>query len=65
MGCLDREDMLTGAVAVLDPIPTKGLTSADVDQLTRDTREKMLDTIMKFSQDAESRSVANKGSKGL
>jgi lysophosphatidate acyltransferase len=27
---------------VLDPIPTKGLTTADVDELTRTTRELML-----------------------
>jgi hypothetical protein len=44
---------------VLDPIPTKDLTPADVDQLTRDTREKMLNVISDMSQDPESRSIRN------
>ncbi|KAJ9641730.1 uncharacterized protein PV06_03754 [Exophiala oligosperma] len=38
-------------VKVLDPVDTKGLTSADVDNLTRDTREKMLNTIISLGQD--------------
>ncbi|KIW16133.1 hypothetical protein PV08_06184 [Exophiala spinifera] len=41
-------------VKVLDPIDTKGLTAADVDALTRDTREKMLNTIVSLGQDKAS-----------
>ncbi|KIX06097.1 uncharacterized protein Z518_04071 [Rhinocladiella mackenziei CBS 650.93] len=47
-------------VKVLDPIPTAGLTAADVDQLTRDTREKMLNTLIAMGRDSESRSVKSK-----
>ncbi|KIX95760.1 uncharacterized protein Z520_08468 [Fonsecaea multimorphosa CBS 102226] len=41
-------------VKVLDPIPTKGLTAADVDKLTQDTREKMLNVITAMGQDSGS-----------
>ena len=37
--------------AVLPPISTKGLTPADVDSLTRDTRERMLKTLEELAQD--------------
>ncbi|KAI1611518.1 1-acyl-sn-glycerol-3-phosphate acyltransferase [Exophiala viscosa] len=47
-------------VKVLDPISTKGLTPADVDNLTRDTREKMLNAIVAMGQDKESLSVNSK-----
>lgn len=46
--------------SVLDPIPTTGLTAADVDQLTKDTREKMLKTITAMGQDSNSQSFKNK-----
>jgi hypothetical protein len=42
----------------LPPIPTEGLTAADVDGLTRDTREKMLKVLEDFAKDPESISVA-------
>lgn len=35
---------------VLPPIPTKGLTPADVDDLTRSTRERMLAAIISLSE---------------
>jgi hypothetical protein len=44
---------------VLKPIPTKGLTAADVDNLTRETREKMLEVLEDFAKDPESMSVAS------
>ncbi|KAJ9498863.1 1-acylglycerol-3-phosphate O-acyltransferase [Exophiala xenobiotica] len=47
-------------VKVLDPIQTKGLTAADVDNLTRDTREKMLDAITAMGRDQRSLSVESK-----
>ncbi|KAK5278065.1 1-acylglycerol-3-phosphate O-acyltransferase [Exophiala xenobiotica] len=47
-------------VKVLDPIQTKGLTPADVDNLTRDTREKMLDAITDMGRDQRSLSVKSK-----
>ena len=34
--------VLLTKTTVMDPIPTKGLTTADVDELTRTTREAML-----------------------
>lgn len=45
---------------VLDPIPTTGLTAADVDQLTKDTREKMLKAITAMGQDSNSQSFKSK-----
>ncbi|ETI28157.1 hypothetical protein G647_00606 [Cladophialophora carrionii CBS 160.54] len=56
---LKRFNAGTIRVKVLDPITTKGLTSADVDQLTRDTREKMLKALTAMSQDPGSRSIRN------
>ena len=35
---------------VLPPIPTKSLTSADVEELTRSTREKMLKELMSLTE---------------
>ncbi|EXJ89584.1 1-acyl-sn-glycerol-3-phosphate acyltransferase [Capronia epimyces CBS 606.96] len=47
-------------VLVLDPIPTKGLTAADVDHLTRDTREKMLNVLEALGRDSASQTERNK-----
>ena len=49
--------------AVLPPIPTKGLTAKDVDDLTRDTRERMLKVLEDFASDPESSSVAGEAKK--
>ena len=38
---------------VLDPIPTKGLTAADVDELARTTREKMLDELVRLTAETQ------------
>ena len=43
--------------SVLDPIPTKGLTAADVNKLSEDTREKMLQALYDMSDDKESKAV--------
>lgn len=45
-------------MAVLDPIPTKGLTSADVDELTRTTRELMLKELMTLTAKARGQPMA-------
>ncbi|KAK7428626.1 1-acylglycerol-3-phosphate O-acyltransferase [Neonectria magnoliae] len=42
-------------IKILDPIPTKGLTSADVDELTRTTRESMLEELIKITVKAPGR----------
>lgn len=42
-------------IKVLDPISTKGLTSADVDELTRTTRELMLRELVALSEKAQGR----------
>jgi lysophosphatidate acyltransferase len=39
---------------VLDPIPTKDLTPADVDHLTQDTRDKMLNALIAMGRDLQS-----------
>lgn len=46
---VEREDTDTGYI-VLPPISTKGLTPADVDDLTRSTRERMLAAIVSLSE---------------
>ncbi|KAK8147976.1 1-acylglycerol-3-phosphate O-acyltransferase [Beauveria asiatica] len=43
---------------VLDPIPTKNLTSADVDELTRTTRELMLKELMTLTAKARGQPMA-------
>jgi len=48
---------------VLEPIPTKDLTAADVDDLARETREKMLKVLEDFVKDPESTSVASEAKK--
>ncbi|KAI0405367.1 1-acylglycerol-3-phosphate O [Xylaria palmicola] len=45
-------------VKVLDPIPTTGLTTEDVDELTRSTRELMLQEIMALTQKARKEPIA-------
>ncbi|KAK0748809.1 hypothetical protein B0T21DRAFT_407292 [Apiosordaria backusii] len=42
---------------VLDPIPTTGLTSADVDELTRETREVMLKEMIALTEKARGKTV--------
>ena len=43
---------------VLDPIPTKDLTSADVDELARTTRDLMLRELAALSEKAQGRPMA-------
>ncbi|KAL2133682.1 hypothetical protein VTI74DRAFT_1910 [Chaetomium olivicolor] len=43
---------------VLDPIPTTGLTAADVDELTRSTRELMLKELIALTEKARGKPVA-------
>ncbi|KEY65917.1 hypothetical protein S7711_07947 [Stachybotrys chartarum IBT 7711] len=45
-------------VKVLDPIPTKGLTTADIDDLTRSTRELMLQELISLSEKVHGRPLA-------
>ncbi|KAF4981346.1 hypothetical protein FZEAL_2831 [Fusarium zealandicum] len=45
-------------VKVLDPIPTEGLTSADVDELTRTTRELMLNELVTLTAKVRGKPVA-------
>lgn len=42
----------------MDPISTKGLTSADVDELTRSTRELMLKELITLTEEARGRTSA-------
>lgn len=51
-------------VKVLDPIPTTGLTAADVDELTRSTRELMLKELVALSAKAQKRPMAMPASNG-
>lgn len=53
-----RPRLYAKSSTVLDPISTKGLTAADVDQLTTSTRDKMLQTLNELSQDSDTRSVS-------
>ncbi|KAL2752837.1 hypothetical protein ACRALDRAFT_2113188 [Sodiomyces alcalophilus JCM 7366] len=45
-------------VKVLDPIPTTGLTAADVDELTRTTRELMLKELVALTEKVQGRPMA-------
>jgi lysophosphatidate acyltransferase len=47
-------------VKVLQPISTAGMTTADVDKLTQDTRNKMLETLVELAAQPESTSKAKK-----
>ncbi|KAK7940924.1 acyltransferase [Apiospora aurea] len=51
-------------VKVLDPIPTTGLTAADVDELTRSTREVMLQELVALSSKAQKRPMPVPSSNG-
>ena len=44
-------------LAVLDPIPTTGLTAADVDELARSTRALMLDELYALTEKARGQSL--------
>ncbi|PWY93259.1 1-acyl-sn-glycerol-3-phosphate acyltransferase [Aspergillus sclerotioniger CBS 115572] len=48
-------------IKVLPPISTEGLTSADVDALTKSTRESMLKTLLELSEKDETDTVAANG----
>ena len=50
--------MLICVIPVLSPIPTKGLTPADVDELARATREKMLEEHLRLSAKAKGQPMA-------
>lgn len=50
MACADLK-----SCAVLDPIPTTGLTAADVDELTRKTRDLMMEELITLSEKAQGR----------
>jgi hypothetical protein len=54
---------LTLTAIVLPPIPTEGLTAADVDKLTLDTREKMLTALEEFAKDPGSKAVLKASAK--
>ncbi len=57
--CLEKElPTDSSAFIVLDPIPTKGLTTADIDDLTRSTRELMLKELVTLSEKAQGRPMA-------
>ncbi|XWW97483.1 hypothetical protein V2A60_005466 [Cordyceps javanica] len=45
-------------IKILDPIPTEGLTTADVDELTRTTRELMLEELMSITAKARGQPIA-------
>ncbi|KAL2160536.1 hypothetical protein VTH06DRAFT_1224 [Thermothelomyces fergusii] len=49
---------------VLDPIPTTGLTAADVDELTRSTRDLMLKELYALTEKARGRPVTKIGADG-
>jgi lysophosphatidate acyltransferase len=48
---------------VLPPIPTEGLTAADVDRLTSETREKMLRALEELAKDPGSKAVLKASAK--
>ena len=41
----------------MDPISTKGLTAADVDELTRNTRELMLKELISLTEQARGKTL--------
>jgi lysophosphatidate acyltransferase len=47
-------------LAVLDPIPTTGLTAADVDELTRSTRELMLKELIALTERARGQAMGQR-----
>ncbi|OAQ70125.1 acyltransferase domain-containing protein [Pochonia chlamydosporia 170] len=54
----------TVPIKVLDPIPTKNLTAADVDELARTTRELMLTELLALTEKARGRPIAVPASAG-
>lgn len=46
----NKEEIADPLLTVLPPIPTAHLTAADVDELTRTTREKMLDELVAITE---------------
>lgn len=57
--------MLTSHFPVLDPIPTTGLTSSDVDELTRTTRELMLKELVSLTSKVQNRPIAMPADNGV
>ncbi|RSL48283.1 hypothetical protein CEP53_009594 [Fusarium sp. AF-6] len=51
-------------IKVLDPIPTKGLEAADVDELTRTTRELMLDELVSLTAKVRGQPIAMPATNG-
>ena len=47
-------------LAVLDPIPTTGLTPADVDELTRSTRDLMLKELIALTERARGQATGQR-----
>ena len=45
-------------VPVLPPIPTKGLTTEDVDELAKTTRDRMLEELVRLTELARAQRVA-------
>ncbi|PHH79877.1 hypothetical protein CDD82_2131 [Ophiocordyceps australis] len=66
---LYAKDMLftsgTIPIKVLDPIPTDGLTSADVEDLARKTRDLMLDQLIILSAQAKGQPISTASSPSL
>ena len=48
----------------MEPIPTKGLEAADVDELTRTTRELMLNELVSLTAKARGQPIAVPASNG-
>jgi len=59
MNSSKRKSLLTLTPPVLDPISTKGLTSADVDELTRSTRELMLKELIALTERARGQKITS------
>lgn len=58
-----RDSNLFSVPIVLPPIPTKGLTATDVDSLTLDTRQKMLNVLEEFAREPGSKAVLKASAK--
>lgn len=55
--CFGELGVYANAAAVLKPIETKNLTTADVEDLTRDTRDAMLKTMVDLTAQQRGRPV--------
>ena len=53
-----NQSISTDVLIVLPPIPTRGLTAADVDNLTKTTRDKMLSELVELTELARGQAVA-------